>query len=55
MSRSPHHPDRIQETRPDYLLILPWNLKHEIKKQLASIREWGGKFVVPIPRVQIEE
>jgi SAM-dependent methyltransferase len=50
-----HHPDRIQETRPDYLLILPWNLKHEIKQQLASIREWGGKFVVPIPRVQIEE
>ncbi|HET6328428.1 MAG TPA: class I SAM-dependent methyltransferase [Planctomycetaceae bacterium] len=49
------HPDRIQETRPDYVLILPWNLKHEIKQQLASIREWGGKFVVPIPRVQIEE
>jgi SAM-dependent methyltransferase len=49
------HPDRIQETRPDYVLILPWNLKREIKQQLASIREWGGKFVVPIPRVQIEE
>jgi SAM-dependent methyltransferase len=49
------HPDRIQETRPDYVLILPWNLKNEIKQQLASIREWGGKFVVPIPRVQIEE
>jgi len=50
-----HHPDRIPETRPDYVLILPWNLKNEIKEQLAFIREWGGRFVVPIPRVQIEE
>jgi 2-polyprenyl-3-methyl-5-hydroxy-6-metoxy-1,4-benzoquinol methylase len=50
-----HHPDRIQETRPDYVLILPWNLQNEIKQQLAFIREWGGRFVVPIPRVQIEE
>jgi 2-polyprenyl-3-methyl-5-hydroxy-6-metoxy-1,4-benzoquinol methylase len=50
-----HNPDRIQETRPEYVLILPWNLKNEIKQQLAFIREWGGRFVVPIPRVQIEE
>ena len=48
-------PDRIRETRPDYLLILPWNLKDEIIKQNAFIREWGGKFVVPIPEVQIHE
>jgi SAM-dependent methyltransferase len=49
-----HHPDRIRQTRPDYVLILPWNLKDEIKEQLAFVREWGAQFVVPIPRVQIE-
>lgn len=48
-------PERIRETRPDYLLILPWNLKDEIIKQNAFIREWGGKFVVPIPEVQIHD
>ena len=46
-------PDRIRETRPDYVLILPWNLKDEIVEQMAHIREWGGKFVVPIPEVQV--
>lgn len=46
-------PDRIRETRPDYLLILPWNLKDEIIRQNAYIREWGGQFVVPIPEVTI--
>jgi len=46
-------PDRIAETRPDYVLILPWNLKKEIVAQLAYIREWGGQFVVPIPRVEV--
>jgi len=46
-------PERIQQTKPDYLLILPWNLKDEIIKQNAFIREWGGKFVVPIPEVQV--
>lgn len=49
-----HHPDRIRETKPDYVVILPWNLKAEIMKQLQYIREWGGRFVVPIPRVTIE-
>ena len=48
-------PERIRETRPDYLLILPWNLKDEIMKQNAFIREWGGKFVVPIPEVRVHE
>ena len=48
-------PDRIYETKPDFLLILPWNLKDEIIEQNAFIREWGGKFVVPIPEVQIHE
>jgi len=46
-------PEKIQETRPDYVLILPWNLKDEIQKQLSYIREWGGKFVVPIPEVEV--
>jgi 2-polyprenyl-3-methyl-5-hydroxy-6-metoxy-1,4-benzoquinol methylase len=46
-------PDEIQKTKPDYLLILPWNLKSEIVKQMAYIREWGGQFVVPIPRVEV--
>jgi SAM-dependent methyltransferase len=46
-------PDRIRETRPDYLLILPWNLKDEIIQQTSYIREWGGQFVVPIPEVTV--
>lgn len=46
-------PEKISETKPDYLLILPWNLKDEIISQMAYIREWGGQFVVPIPEVQI--
>jgi SAM-dependent methyltransferase len=48
-----YSPDRIRETRPDFLLILPWNLKDEIIHQTAYIREWGGQFVVPIPEVMI--
>jgi len=48
-----HHPDRIREARPDYVLILPWNFKDEIMEQMAYIREWGGKFVVPIPEVRV--
>ncbi len=45
-----YHPDRIRETKPDYVVILPWNLKDEIMDQLQFIREWGGRFVVPIPK-----
>jgi SAM-dependent methyltransferase len=48
-----YHPDHIRETQPDYVLILPWNLKEEIMQQLQYIREWGGRFVVPIPQVTI--
>jgi SAM-dependent methyltransferase len=48
-----HHPDRICETKPDYIVILPWNLKDEIMQQLQFIREWGGRFVVPIPKVAV--
>lgn len=47
------HPDKVRETRPDYLLILPWNLKEEIIGQMAHIRDWGGKFLVPIPRLEV--
>jgi SAM-dependent methyltransferase len=47
------HPDKIKETQPDYVLILPWNFKDEIIKQVAYIREWGGQFVVPIPEVKV--
>jgi SAM-dependent methyltransferase len=48
-----YHPDHIRETQPDYVVILPWNLKDEIIEQLHFIREWGGRFVVPIPKLAI--
>jgi SAM-dependent methyltransferase len=48
-----YHPDRIRETKPDYVVILPWNLKDEITEQLQFIREWDGRFVVPIPKVTV--
>jgi hypothetical protein len=48
-------PEHIRETKPDYVLILPWNLKDEIMQQLAYIRAWNGQFVVPIPEVQLYE
>jgi hypothetical protein len=46
-------PDRIAATRPDYVLILPWNLTREILDQLAYVRDWGGRFVVPIPNAEV--
>jgi hypothetical protein len=46
-------PERIRETKPDYILILPWNLRDEIVSQLGYVREWGARFVVPIPRVEV--
>ncbi len=46
-------PERIKDHRPDYVLILPWNLKDEISEQAAYVREWGGQFVVPIPDVRV--
>lgn len=48
-----HAPEKIRETRPDYVLILPWNLEQEIISQMADIRGWGGKFVIPIPEVRV--
>lgn len=47
------HQEKIQETKPDYLLILPWNLKNEIMSQMSYVRDWGCKFVVPIPEVNV--
>jgi SAM-dependent methyltransferase len=47
------HPDRIAESKPDYVVILPWNLKDEIMEQLRYIRQWGGRFVVPVPTVTV--
>ena len=46
-------PDRIFATRPDYLLILPWNLRDEIIGQMDGIRRWGGKFILPAPEVMV--
>lgn len=46
-------PEKITMTKPDYVFILPWNIKEEIMQQMAVVREWGGKFVIPIPRVQV--
>jgi 2-polyprenyl-3-methyl-5-hydroxy-6-metoxy-1,4-benzoquinol methylase len=46
-------PDKIKETKPDYVLILPWNIKGEIMEQLSFIRAWGGKFVIPIPKFEV--
>lgn len=48
-----YHPSKIEETKPDYVLILPWNFKDEIMEQLSFIRAWGGQFVVPIPEVRV--
>jgi SAM-dependent methyltransferase len=47
------HPDELLRRKPDYVLILPWNLEHEIVEQMAAVRGWGGRFVTPIPRVRV--
>ena len=44
-------PDRAAETHPDYVLILPWNIRDEVMKQMAHVRGWGGQFVVPAPEL----
>jgi len=46
-------PERIRETRPDYVLVLPWNIQAEIAQQLGYVKEWGGRLVVPIPEVAV--
>jgi SAM-dependent methyltransferase len=48
-----HPPERLAETRPDYVVILPWNLRGEIAHQLGHVAGWGGRLVVPVPRVEV--
>src|SRR5437762_8587218 len=48
-----HHPDRIAADRPDYVLVLPWNLRTEIAAQLSYVRDWGGRLVFPIPTLEV--
>lgn len=48
-----YNPAKISETKPDYIFILPWNLRNEVMEQLAYVRKWGAQFVVPIPEVTI--
>ena len=45
------HPDKIKETKPEYVLILAWNIKKEIMTQMSYIGDWGGQFIVPIPKI----
>lgn len=55
-SRIPiHAPERIAETKPDWVVLLPWNLEEELVAQLAHVREWGGRFLVPIPEPRVVE
>ena len=47
-------PERLMAARPDYILILPWNIKDEIIRQLAAARDWGARFVTAVPLVQVQ-
>lgn len=49
------HPDTIKNDRPDYIIIFPWNIKNEIVQQLSFVREWGGKFIIAVPDIEILE
>jgi SAM-dependent methyltransferase len=48
-------PDALMQSKPDYVLILPWNLQNEIRRQLAGIAAWGGRFVTPVPVARIDK
>lgn len=48
-----HAPEYLMQEKPDYVFILPWNLKDEIMQQMAAVHDWGGKFVVPIPELRV--
>ena len=50
-----HPPERLAEARPDYVVIMPWNLRTEIASQLSYVREWGGRFVVALPKLEVFE
>ena len=47
------HPDKISEKKPDYILVLPWNIKEEIMKQMQHINKWNGQFIVLNPEVKL--
>jgi hypothetical protein len=47
-------PEELMRAQPDYVLILPWNLQDEIRRQLSEVAAWGGKFVTPVPVVRIQ-
>ncbi|HAZ10386.1 MAG TPA: SAM-dependent methyltransferase [Candidatus Omnitrophica bacterium] len=47
------HPDKIKQTKPDYIFILPWNIKDEIIEQLSFVKDWGAEFIIPIPEIQV--
>ena len=46
-------PEKLAETKPDYVLILPWNIRAEVVEQMRAVRDWGGRFVVAIPHVEV--
>jgi ABC-type Fe3+-hydroxamate transport system substrate-binding protein len=46
-------PEALMRARPDYVLILPWNLQSEIRSQLKDIEQWGGRFVTPVPLTRV--
>jgi hypothetical protein len=48
-----YSPEKIAETQPDYLLVLPWNIKTEVMHQMSHTRQWGGQFVTCIPELEI--
>jgi hypothetical protein len=48
-----HPPERLDAARPDYVLIMPWNLRDEIAEQLHHVRDWGGRLVVALPRLEV--
>jgi hypothetical protein len=48
-----HAPEQLARTRPDYILVLPWNLRDEITDQLGYVRSWGGRLVFPIPALEV--
>jgi 2-polyprenyl-3-methyl-5-hydroxy-6-metoxy-1,4-benzoquinol methylase len=50
-----HAPEKLLDAKPDYVLILPWNIKDEIIEKMQQVRDWGGKFIVPIPKVEVIE
>jgi hypothetical protein len=45
--------DILKTEHPDYIIILPWNIKDEVMEQMSFIRDWGGKFVIPIPKFEV--